>query len=124
MKTLLYYCYYKFSKFFDEWDWYLGDKDGHISGSLVLFQSFAFIFLSILSFIFSLYDKKFNSDIIITIFVLCGILSLFFVSKKKYKELEERYKDEKYSNLKTGLVFLYFIGSIALFFVSIFVFKV
>ena len=120
MKTLFYYCYYKFSKFYENW----GEKDGHIAGSIVLFGSFAFILLSFLAFIFSLLKIKFNTTFIWAVFIVFGILSLFFIKKKKYKELEERYKNEKHSKLKGWLLFLYFIGSIALYIIFTFVFDV
>jgi len=122
MKTLYYYLYYRFSKFYDEWDeiwdWSRTKKDGHISGSLILFGSFAFIFVSFLIFLFFLFDKKIDAYSCVAIVVVFSVLSLFFINKKKYNELEERYKDEKHSKLKGWLVFLYFIGSIASFFIS------
>ena len=125
MKTLFYYCYYRISKFYEDW----GEKNGHVSGSLVLFLTFAGYFLSLLIFILSLFDKRihemhdvliFNENLdnilIFGVPVLAAILSLFFINRKKYEELVEKYKDEKHKKIKGWLVFLYCIGSIASFF--------
>ena len=120
MKKLFYYCYYKFSKFYEDW----GEKDGHIAGSIVLFIAIGGYILSIMAFIFSLFNKKFNLNIIAFTFVVCGIISLFFIKKEKYKELEQRYKNEKHRKLKGWLMFLFFVGSLVLFFVSLYVFDV
>jgi len=119
MKILFYYCYYKFSKFYEDW----GEEDGCFVGGGMLFSSFGFIFLSLLAFVFSLLEMKFNITIIAITIAVFGVLGLFFASKKKYEKLKERYKNEKHSKLKGWLLFIYFISSIALFFVSIAVFE-
>ena len=137
MKTLYYYCYYKMSKFYDELGQHLNwdgkAKDGHILGSLVLFGSFGFYFLSLLMFILYLFNKRmyemheiliFNErlDIILILGVpiVAVILSFLFINKKKYKELEEKYKDEKHRKLKGWLIFLYLICSLVLYIIAVF----
>lgn len=54
MKSLFNYCYYRISKFYENW----GEKNGHIGGSIVLFGCIGFNCLSLLSFLFSLFNKK------------------------------------------------------------------
>ena len=49
-----------------------------------------------------------------------GNLSLFLTNKKKFIKLSEKYKDEKNSKLKGWLVFLYVIGSVVLYFVTMY----
>lgn len=90
----------------------------------MLFGSLASIFLSLLAFVFSLLKIKFNITMIGAIACAFIFMSLFFISKKKYEELEQQYKEEKHSKLKGWLVFLYLIGSVVLYFVSISVFDV
>ena len=123
MKTLYYYCYYKISKFYDELGQHLNwdgkAKDGHILGSLVLFGSFGFYFLSLLIFVLSFFDEKIDADVVGGVLIVAVILSIFFINKKKYKELEEKYKDEKYRKLKGWLIFLYLICSLVLYIIAV-----
>lgn len=120
MKILFDYCYYRISKFYKSWE----SKDYCLHGGFVLFFTFAFIFLSILALICYLLHKRIDAYVFTTIgLVICSI-SFFFLNKKKYEELEQRYKDEKYSKLKGWLVLLYIISSAVLFFVSIGIFNV
>ncbi len=119
MKTWFDYCYYRISKFYENW----GEKDGHFMGSLLVLGSLSFYFLSLLALVFSLLKIKFSTVLIGCILCVFIIISLFFIDKKKYKELELRYKNEKYHKLKGWLVFLYVISSFLLYFVSLYIFK-
>ena len=115
MKTLFDYLYYRTSKFYEDW----GEKSGHVGGSVVVFSSFAFVCLSFCVFVFYLFDKKINTDIIWAIIMIFILMSLFFINKKKYAELSEKYKEEQNSKLKGRLVFLYYICSVILYFGSL-----
>lgn len=119
MKTFYYYCYYRFSKFFDKWDLNWGEKDGHISGSLILFAIIGFYVLTMITICLHLMNEELTSELISIVLTCFCILSIPFIRKKKYKELEEYYKDEKHSKLKGWLVFLFAIGSVILFVISI-----
>ena len=110
----------------------LREPDGHFAGSLMLFFSFAAYFLSLLMFILYSFDKRMRDFHEILIFnqeldkililgppIAAVILSIFFINKKKYKELEEKYKDEKYRKLKGWLIFLYLICSLVLYIIAV-----
>ncbi|MDR1198828.1 MAG: hypothetical protein LBK94_07440 [Prevotellaceae bacterium] len=109
------YCFYRTAKCYENW----GEKDGHIAGGVVTFMSIGAIALSILIFGLYLFGKKMNVNIVWVVVVITSILS-FFLTKKKYAELAEKYKDEKNSKIKGWLVFSYVVGSVVLFFVSMF----
>ena len=115
MKTLFNYLYYRISKFYES----CGEKDGHIAGSVVVFASIGAIILSFLIFAFYLFEKKINVNIVLAIVIITSFFS-FFLKKEKLAELAEKYKNEKNSKLKGWLVFSYVIGSVVLFFVSLF----
>jgi membrane protein insertase Oxa1/YidC/SpoIIIJ len=115
MKVFFDYCYYRIAKAYRVLD----NKDYCMWGSFVLFSTFGFVLLSIFIFLFYMFDKKIDTAIIWTIVMIVSVLSLFFVNKKKFTELYEKYKDEKNSKLKGWLVFLYIIGSVVSFFVSL-----
>ena len=89
-----------------------------------MFFALAGYTLTLISVIFSFLDKKLTTILIGAVVIIFGIVSLFFINKKKFKELEEHYKDEKHRKLKGWLVFAWVISSIALFAVSLVVFDV
>jgi amino acid transporter len=120
MKTLLDYIYYRIAKAYRTLD----GKDYYIYGSLVLFGTLGFIFLSLLAFVFYLTQNKINAYVFGAIMGVFAITSFFFFNKKRYAKLEELYNDEKHSKLKGWLVFCYVIGSFLWFCVSIHIFKV
>jgi hypothetical protein len=112
MKDLFYYVFYRTSQFYEEWE-----SNGYIGGSVVTFSSIGFITMSILIFILYFFDKKISINMIWVIVIITSILS-FFLTKKKYVELAEKYKGETNSNLKGWLVFSYIVCSVVLFFTS------
>jgi len=120
MKNLFNYCYYRISRFYENW----GEKDVCYTGSIIIFGSFGFYLLSLLAFIFSVFKIKFSIVLIGSILCICVIISLFFINKLKYKELKQLYKDEKHRKLKGWIVFLYLISSVILFFISLYLFDV
>jgi hypothetical protein len=74
-------------------------------------------------FVFNLkYDFKI---IILTLTIGIYVTNYFFLlTEKKYKELTKKYKEEKNKKLKGWLVFLYIFGSLLLYNISLFVFKI
>ena len=114
MKDLFYYLYYRTSMFYENW----GESNGHIGGGIVTFMSIGSIVLSIVILVLHcLFNQKINTNIVWLTIIATGVLSLF-LDEKKYKELSEKYKNEKNSKLKGWLVFSYVISSVILFFVS------
>ncbi|MDR0863810.1 MAG: hypothetical protein LBO74_02615 [Candidatus Symbiothrix sp.] len=126
MKTLFDYCFYRISKAYRFWD----EKDYCGWGYGVLFATFGFIALTLTNFILYTLHYKLTTTIIVIVLLpfiaLDGVLSIFLQNKnkKKYKQLEKEYKDEKYSKLKGWLVFLYVICSLTMYFVSLYIFDV
>jgi archaellum biogenesis protein FlaJ (TadC family) len=102
----------------------LDEKDYCLYGSFILSLSLGSIFLSLLALIFSLFDIKFSITLLWIAVIIISILSIFFINKKKYKQLDKKYKNERHSKLKGWLVLLYVIGSVAMYFVSLYVFDV
>lgn len=119
MKTLFWYCYYRISKAYkisiDETGYY-------IYGSGVLFFAIGCIILAILAFLFRLLSIEINVRLFAGIMGVILVLSVFFISKKKYKQLEIKYKNEKNKKLKGWLVFLFIIGSFIMSIISVNVF--
>ena len=113
MKTFFNYCFYRISKFYED----CGEKEGYIAGRIVVFASIGFLIATFLIFVFYLLDKKINLKIIWAIIVVTSILS-FFMKKKKYIEMAEKYRDEKNRKLKGWLVFTYVISSFVIYIVS------
>lgn len=119
MKKIFNYCFYRIAKayrFFDEknyCDWGYG----------VMFATFASISLAITTWILHIFQYKLTTTIIIIVVspfaVLDGLFSLFLSNERKYIQLENYYKNEKYSKLKGWLVFFYVVGSLVLYLVSI-----
>ncbi len=115
MKRFFDYCYYRVSKAYRVLD----DKDYCIYGSMVVFGALGLYALSLVSLIFYVLNKELTNLLIGVTLISFGIISLFFINKKKYEELEERYRNEKSSKLKGWLVFLFIISSLILYIVSI-----
>jgi hypothetical protein len=110
MKTLIYYLYYRISSFYEfcEGSGYRGGK--------ALFLSLAFNALSLISVVLYFTGGKLTGKTAILVSVAMIILSLLF-NKSEYEELCERWKHEKHRQLKGWLIFIYWIASLASFFV-------
>lgn len=121
MKQLFDYCYYRIAKTYRAMD-----PNNYCDwGYWILFASFGFIILSMLTFLLHAFDKELNLKIIYFIAILVFIVDAFFsicISDKaklaKFNRLEARYKNEGFRHLKGWLVFLYVIGSVASYFVT------
>ncbi len=117
MKNFFLYVFYRVAKFYEDW----GEKNGYIRGGVVTFTTIGAIVLSIITFVlFFFFDKELNNDIIWGVFIIVAILS-FTLKEKKFKELQEKYKNETHKKLKGWLVFLYIIGTLFLYIVSLYV---
>ena len=114
MKDLLFYIFYKASKFYKSF----GERYYYISGGFVLLLTLCSIILSLLELLCSILNIRFKAeatDVVWLLFVLFGFLIPW---EKKYKELEEKYKNEDKSKWKGWLVVIYIIFSLMLFAVA------
>ena len=119
MRDLIYYVFYRTSKFYKLW----GEKNTYyISGKFLLFLAICSNILTFIGVLCIVLGTKYGINIIYGLCFLLSILSLFVLNEKKYKELEIKYKDEKNRIVKGWLVGSYIIGSVILYFVSLYVF--
>ncbi|SKC56460.1 hypothetical protein SAMN06298215_1698 [Bacteroidales bacterium WCE2008] len=117
MKNFFLYVFYRVAKIYEDW----GEQYVYIRGSVVAFTTIGLIALSIITFVlFFFFDKELNKDIIWGVLIVVAILS-FTLKEKKFKELREKYKNETHKKLKGWLVFLYIIGTLFLYIVSLYV---
>lgn len=117
MKDLFYYAFYRASKFYKSW----GENNNYyISGKFSLFLAFASNILFLIGLFCYILGIRYSIQIVYLIWILLFVLSFFVLNENRYKELAEKYKDEKNSQLKGWLVFAYVIGSVVLYFVSLF----
>ena len=119
MKDLFYYVFYRASKFYKSW----GENNNYyISGKFSLFLAFASNILFLIGLFCYILGIRYSIQIVYLIWILLFVLSFFVLNENRYKELAENYKDEKNSQLKGWLVFAYVIGSLVLYFVSLFIY--
>ena len=119
MKDLSYYAFYRASKFYKSW----GENNNYyISGKFSLFLAFASNILFLIGLFCYILGIRYSIQIVYLIWILLFVLSFFVLNENRYKELAEKYKDEKNSQLKGWLVFAYVIGSVVLYFVSLFIY--
>ena len=113
MKDLFYYVFYRASKFYKSW----GENNNYyISGKFSLFLAFASNILFLIGLFCYILGIRYSIQIVYLIWILLFVLSFFVLNENRYKELAEKYKDEKNSQLKGWLVFAYVIGSVVLYF--------
>lgn len=115
MKKFFNYIYYRIAKAYKA----SGDKDYLDWGYWVIFASFGFILLGIISIVLHALQGKIGKTVFIIVFSFVGILNVYyslFVDGKrkqdKFNQLEECYKDESRRRLNGWLVFLYILGAI------------
>ena len=116
MRILFNYCYYRIRKFYKDW----GESGSEGTAGVILYGCLGGYFLSMLGFILSAFNIE-MTEILVAVVILFFIgMSFFFVSEKKYKELEEHYKNEKHSKLKGWFVFTFCISSWILFIIVLY----
>ena len=115
IKKLFYYCYYRISR------GYRSFNDSHYldSGHIVLFCTFIYITVAIVSPIFYIFNVEFTKKVLIWVaipFIMLSAWITFFVSEKRkmdlFKRLEKQYKNEAHKKLKGWLVILYIVGTL------------
>lgn len=122
MKKLFNYCFYRIAKGykFFEVKYYCD------SAYAVLFTTFCLLSLSTITIILYCFHSRITEEyvkIIIVPFPALLFFYTFFVeSEKKYKELEEYYKNEKNKKLKGWLIATYVVGSLLIYFLSLYFF--
>lgn len=119
MRIFFEYCFYRAAKFYKSW----GENNNYyISGKFSLFLALCANLLTLIGLFYFIFGTKYSINIVYLVWILLSVLSFFILNRKKYAELEQRYKEERNSKLKGWLVFLYIIGSIILFFVSLYLY--
>ena len=114
MKDLLFYVFYKASKFYKSF----GERYYYISGEFVLLLLLSLNVLSLIQFICRILKIVFKSEVIGAVILSFVFLGFLIPWEKKYKELEEKYKNEDKSKWKGWLVVIYIIFSLMLFAVA------
>ena len=114
MKDLLLYVFYRASKFYK----FFGERYYYISGEFVLLLLLSLNVLSLIQFICRILKIVFKSEVIGAVFLSFVFLGFLIPWEKKYKELEEKYKNEDKSKWKGWLVVFYIIFSLMLFAVA------
>ena len=114
MKDLLFYVFYKASKFYKSF----GERYYYISGEFVLLLLLSLNVLSLIQFICRILKIGFKAEVIIVVCLLFVLFGYFIPWEKKYKELEEKYKNEDKRKWKGWLVVLYIVFSLILYIVA------
>jgi len=114
MKDLLFYVFYKASRFYKSF----GERYYYISGGFVLLLTLCSIILSLLELLCSILNIRFKAEATVVVWLLFVLLGFLIPWEKKYKELEEKYKNEDKSKWKGWLVVIYIIFSLMLFAVA------
>ncbi len=114
MKDLLFYVFYKASKFYKSF----GERYYYISGEFVLLLLLSLNVLSLIQFICRILKIVFKSEVIGAVILSFVFLGFLIPWKKKYKELEEKYKNEDKRKWKGWLVVLYIVFSLILYIVA------
>ena len=110
MKDLLFYVFYKASKFYKSF----GERYYYISGEYVLLLTLGLNVLSLIQIVCRILKIGFKAEVIIVVCLLFVLFGYFIPWEKKYKELEEKYKNEDKSKWKGWLVVIYIIFSLML----------
>ena len=116
MKDLFYYIFYRASKFYKLWS---ENSNYYISGKFLLFLAICANILTLTGLFCNILKIRYSIEVIYVVCILFSVLSFFILNEKKYKELEEKYKNEKNNKIKGWLVIAYIIGSIILYFISL-----
>lgn len=112
-----YYCFYRISSMYEK----IEGTGSYLTGNVLVAGCFGFNILALIHLFLSFYEKRPTTKIVaILITVLC-VLNLFIMGEKKYLQLTERWKEEKYKKLKGWLVVGYIILSLVLFFASLYI---
>ena len=114
MKDLLFYVFYKASRFYKSF----GERYYYISGGFVLLLTLCSIILSLLELLCSILNIRFKAEATVVVWLLFVLFGFLIPWEKKYKELEEKYKNEDKSKWKGWLVVIYIIFSLMLFAVA------
>ena len=114
MKDLLFYIFYKASKFYKSF----GERYYYISGGFVLLLTLCSIILSLLELLCSILNIRFKVEATVVVWLLFVLFGFLIPWEKKYKELEEKYKNEDKRKWKGWLVVLYIVFSLILYIVA------
>lgn len=113
-----YYCFYRICRAYKS-----KDKDFQIYAQNAVSMCQAFNIISIIFIVGCFKGFRPTTTPLIAILLSIAIINLFILNRKKYYELDERWKNEPRQKLKGWLVLSYVLGSVALLFISIFLDK-
>ena len=108
MKDLLLYVFYRASKFYK----FFGERYYYISGKYVLLLTLSLNVLSLIQIVCRILKIVFKSEVIIIVILSSVFLGFLIPWEKKYKELEEKYKNEDKIKWKGWLIVLYIVLSL------------
>ena len=108
MKDLLLYVFYRASKFYK----FFGERYYYISGEYVLLLTLSLNVLSLIQIVCRILKIVFKSEVIIIVILSSVFLGFLIPWEKKYKELEEKYKNEDKIKWKGWLIVLYIVLSL------------
>jgi Flp pilus assembly protein TadB len=116
MKTFIYYCFYRASKFYKSW----GETNiYYISGRYAVVLALVSNVLTLIGlFCLFILGYGYSINVVYVVVIILAVLGILVLREKDYKRLEQRYKNEKNSKLKGWLVFFYIIGSVIFYFIS------
>lgn len=127
MKKFIDYCFYRAATFYKEWhDFFypIPSDDYLIAGAIISYGNLAYNLLSLLIILLHFIFKTTITKKIVFIVSIVVIIGCVFLAKEdRFNKLQKRYKNEKHKTLKGYLVVAYWIGSIIMFGVLLYVFK-
>lgn len=104
-----YYCFYRIGRAYKS-----KDKDFQIYAQNIVSMCQGANILTLISIMYRIQGYKMPKWMIIVVLVPFLVANLFILNRKKYYELDERWKNENYQKLKGWLVLFYILSSLAL----------
>lgn len=111
------YYYYRISKFYKETSEFYKDSGSDLycyDANLLIYSAINLIILTLISIVLMLLGVTWNLKWMYAVSVVVVFFGLFSTNKKKYKKLEDKYKNDSHATLKGWLIFLSLIGVFAL----------
>lgn len=127
MKKFLDYCFYRAATFYKEWHdhFYPIPSDNHlIDGAMISYGNLAYNILSLLIILLHVtFNIAITKGIVFAVVIVVGIGCVFLAKEDRFDKLKKIYENEEHKTLKGFFVVAYWIGSIILFAVLLYVFK-
>lgn len=107
VKSIYNYIYYRVCKFYSKFT-----EDYAFYASSAVTAALGLIFTSISAIILPIFKFELTDTYLYGVGATCVILTLINTNKRKYIELKELYKNERYASLKGWLVAGFMVGSL------------